>query len=165
MPRPAPQEYLTVDLLDCPTVQIAPHFARTNAFIARGRAAGGVLVHCHGGVSRASALVCAFLMAHHAMSYDDALARLRAVRPCVQPNTGFEAQLRAYGSRLAAGTEEWRPASPLAEEEEKAGAWDVLLARFSDTGPPRLGLAPGLRSARSEQLPRPGGEGDLRGQF
>ena len=101
-------------------------------------------------------------MAHQALSYDEALARLRAVRPCVQPNPGFEAQLRAYGSRLAAGTEACRAPSPAAEEGKGSSSWaDVRMARQSDSGPSRPGSAqvPCLRSTRSEQLPRPCGDG------
>ena len=100
-----PQAYLTVDVLDGPEELISAHFERMNLFVGAARAAGGVvLVHCHSGVSRAAALVCAYLIAAEGLSYDEALARLRAVRPFVSPNPGFAAQLRTFeaGRRHAA---------------------------------------------------------------
>ena len=101
IPRPRltrrAQAYLTVDVLDGPEEPISAHFERVNAFVGAARAAGGVvLVHCHGGVSRAAALVCAYLIAAEGLSYDEALARLRSVRPVVSPNPGFASQLRTF---------------------------------------------------------------------
>jgi hypothetical protein len=90
-----------VDVLDAPREPIGCHFRRVNAFVAGARAAGGtVLVHCHGGVSRAAALVLAFLIAHEGMCFEDALARLRAARPIVDPNPGFVSQLREFEAQL-----------------------------------------------------------------
>lgn len=97
-------DYLCVDVLDGPQEPIGRHFARVNAFVASARAAGGtVLVHCHGGVSRAATLVCAFLIAHEGLSFDAALAALRRARPIVEPNPGFCQQLRAFEAAVVSG--------------------------------------------------------------
>jgi hypothetical protein len=40
-------------------------------------------------------------MRKHSLSCDEALARLRAVRPAVQPNDGFMMQLRVYQALLS----------------------------------------------------------------
>ena len=104
---PAAQQYLVVDVLDGPHEPIGRHFARVNAFVAAARAQGGtVLVHCHGGVSRAAALVLAFLIGREGLGFDDALAALRAARPVVDPNPGFVTQLRAFEASLGAGLPE-----------------------------------------------------------
>lgn len=73
-------------------------FRAANDVINRVRATPGgrVLVHCAAGVSRSSATVIYHLMSEHAMTYDDALDAVRLVRRVVQPNSGFERQLRAF---------------------------------------------------------------------
>jgi hypothetical protein len=56
--------------------------------------AGRVLVHCVHGQSRSAAVVIAFLMWSSGQTYDICLQAVRACRPRVQPNSGFELQLR-----------------------------------------------------------------------
>lgn len=86
-----------VDVLDGPDEPISAHFSRVNAYIAAARAAGGnVLVHCHGGVSRAATLVMAYLIGEEGLGYDNAWTLLRGARPVVSPNPGFVAQLRSF---------------------------------------------------------------------
>lgn len=53
-------------------------------------------MHCFGGRSRSAALIAAFLMSSLRCDYDTVLKTVRAARPVVQVNRGFEAQLRAY---------------------------------------------------------------------
>ena len=73
--------------------------------------AGRLHVHSEAGVSRSTAVVIAALMANVAgladgvstasgsrLSYEDALALVRAQRPGVRPNEGFEACLRRAAS-------------------------------------------------------------------
>ena len=86
-----------VDVLDGPDEPIRAHFGRVNAYVTAARRAGGtVLVHCHGGVSRAAALVLAYLIGEEGLSYSTAWERLRTARPVVAPNSGFVQQLRAF---------------------------------------------------------------------
>jgi protein-tyrosine phosphatase len=88
---------LVVDVLDGPDEPIQAHFGRVNAYVTAARKAGGtVLVHCHGGVSRAAALVLAYLIGEEGLSYTTAWERLRKARPVVAPNDGFVQQLRAF---------------------------------------------------------------------
>jgi dual specificity phosphatase 12 len=59
---------------------------------------GGVLVHCAGGRSRSAAIIAAFLMSTHNMSFDEALAECVKARDLVNVNPGFQIQLHAYGA-------------------------------------------------------------------
>lgn len=63
---------------------------------------GRVLVHCRRGASRSAALVIAYLMWRHSLSFDDALRRVRAARAITDPNLGFAAQLLQCQSRVHA---------------------------------------------------------------
>ena len=57
---------------------------------------GSVLVHCQAGMSRSGAMVIAYLMKSQKLTYDDAIAKVRSIRPCVCPNIGFERQIKKY---------------------------------------------------------------------
>jgi atypical dual specificity phosphatase len=60
-----------------------------------------VLVHCAFGRSRSASLCAAYLIASgRAPTYEDALAQLSEKRPCVRPNAGFAAKLRAMETDL-----------------------------------------------------------------
>jgi len=76
------------------------------AFIDHARAHGGrVLVHCFQGVSRATTLVCAYMLLSGTFSSLDAsLAAVRSVRPQACPNAGFVAMLRTLESACIAVT-------------------------------------------------------------
>lgn len=88
------------DASDAPLLSRLPSLV---ASIEATRDKGGVvLVHCHGGVSRSPAVVAAFLMTHHGWTRDKALAHLRTLRPCIDPNTGFLAALEAWEVKLRA---------------------------------------------------------------
>jgi len=55
---------------------------------------GNGLIHCREGRSRSSAILIAYLIHYHHMTYDEALDKIRLKRPIVRPNIGFERQLR-----------------------------------------------------------------------
>lgn len=57
---------------------------------------GGVLIHCHQGVSRSASVVIAFVMEEMDLEYDTALRYVRGSRPKVNPNKGFVAQLEVW---------------------------------------------------------------------
>ncbi len=66
------------------------------------------LVHCHAGRSRSPSVIALYWMARDGMSWDEALARVRAHRDVVNPNVFFEtdrrrAQVIAPACRLLAG--------------------------------------------------------------
>lgn len=53
------------------------------------------LVHCHMGISRSASIVIYYMMRFHELDYDAAYLYIRARRRYIQPNRGFEAQLRS----------------------------------------------------------------------
>lgn len=62
---------------------------------------GGVLVHCHAGVSRSSSCVIAYLMQEHGMSFKEAFAYASKRRPIIFPNMGFQKQLLEFERLLS----------------------------------------------------------------
>ncbi|XP_040565610.1 dual specificity protein phosphatase 21 [Lepeophtheirus salmonis] len=66
------------------------------------------LIHCAAGVSRSACLAVAYLMRHHNMPLEEALTKLKMVRPAVKPNNGFVHQLTRWQdecNKLRAGDE------------------------------------------------------------
>ena len=56
-----------------------------------------VLVHCAQGKSRSSSLIIGYLLwIQHVSTYDEAFQWTRSRRSIVQPNPGFEKQLRTF---------------------------------------------------------------------
>jgi dual specificity phosphatase 12 len=54
---------------------------------------GPVYVHCYAGVSRSASVVAYHLMRTEGLTLAQALASIREKRPCINPNSGFIAQL------------------------------------------------------------------------
>lgn len=114
---------LKIDLLDQPSADLRPHLEGACQYIANALVSGGnVLVHCQQvrslsrqccqdaetflqGVSRSPAIVIAYLIQSLGMSYDQAYTLVKCCRPCINPNPGFVATLRAWESR-------WRSSAP-----------------------------------------------------
>ena len=96
--------YKVVRVLDTSTYDISRHFDEIHSFIAQGRAAGGVYVHCMAGVSRAAVAILVYLMRSERLTLVDAYDQLKMVRPCVQPNPGFWHALRLEEQRLRSPT-------------------------------------------------------------
>mmetsp|Transcript_26864 Transcript_26864/g.70561 ORF Transcript_26864/g.70561 Transcript_26864/m.70561 type:complete len:214 (+) Transcript_26864:114-755(+) len=61
---------------------------------------GSVVVNCAQGKSRSGTMACAYLMASTGLTADEALAKIQAARPLVQPNVGFMRQLRKLDGKL-----------------------------------------------------------------
>ncbi|KAI9374234.1 protein-tyrosine phosphatase-like protein [Aspergillus egyptiacus] len=57
---------------------------------------GRVLVHCVQGISRSGAVIVAYLMRALCLPYTKALSLARESRPLINPNIGFEYQLRIW---------------------------------------------------------------------
>lgn len=75
------------DTLDYP---IGQHFNQTYHFIETMRQQGhNVLVHCHAGISRSAALVCAYLMRKWKWRVSEAFKFVRGKRERVKPNDNF----------------------------------------------------------------------------
>ncbi|KNC49011.1 dual specificity protein phosphatase 19 [Thecamonas trahens ATCC 50062] len=89
-------EYGEWPLLDLPSQSIDVIVDEVIPFMAAALDAGRpVLVHCNAGVSRSATAVLAYLIVERGMSYDEAMAMVRAARPASKPNAGFDAALRA----------------------------------------------------------------------
>lgn len=86
-----------IEELDGDDTNLIQHFPHAVAFITHALGAGlRVLVHCVAGVSRSPTLVAAYLIQEMGMTTDEALARIRRVRPFIEPKRGFVAQLRDW---------------------------------------------------------------------
>ncbi|KAG0696934.1 protein-tyrosine phosphatase-like protein [Suillus ampliporus] len=97
---------LRIDILDKPSADLRPHLEGACQYIANALKNGGnVLVHCQQGVSRSPAIVIAYLIHDLGMSYEQAYALVKRCRPCINPNPGFVAGLRAW-------EEKWRASAP-----------------------------------------------------
>lgn len=89
--------YRRVAISDLPSTKIVPHFKEAFHFIDIGRSLGGVvLVHCYYGNSRSASFIIGYLIKVERMRYSDALEYLRILRPDVNPNEGFQKQLKEY---------------------------------------------------------------------
>lgn len=89
--------YRRVAISDLPSTKIVPHFEEAFHFIDIGRSLGGVvLVHCYYGNSRSASFIIGYLIKVERMRYSDALEYLRILRPDVNPNEGFQKQLKEY---------------------------------------------------------------------
>lgn len=97
---------LRIDILDKPSADLRPHLEGACQYIAHALQNGGnVLVHCQQGVSRSPAIVIAYLIHNLGMSYEQAYTLVKRRRPCINPNPGFVAALRAWEER-------WRASAP-----------------------------------------------------
>jgi atypical dual specificity phosphatase len=92
--------YLELQIDDSLEENLITHVDDCLRFIAEGAAHGhATLVHCASGISRSGGIVVAFLMHHGRLSFDDALAEAKRVRPRIWPNSNFALQLRRWGER------------------------------------------------------------------
>lgn len=99
-----PFERLMVSILDGPEEPLSRHFRPSSDFIAealsRG-AKGGVLVHCHAGISRGATTVAQHLMRTEGLTAAQSLSSIRAAgRTFINPNEGFLGQLRQLEAEL-----------------------------------------------------------------
>jgi len=96
-------ECYRIDILDVPSADLKGHLEGACKDIDKALRGGkNILVHCQQGVSRSAAIVIAYLIKYHGMSYDSAHAFVKRKRPCIKPNTGFVEALRAWEGQ-------WRP--------------------------------------------------------
>jgi predicted protein tyrosine phosphatase len=87
--------HMIIRVPDLPSTQLLPFFSMCDDFIIKARREKkAVLVHCMAGISRSATIVIAHLMMSQRLSFDDALRKVRSVRPIVGPNYGFREQLK-----------------------------------------------------------------------
>jgi atypical dual specificity phosphatase len=61
-----------------------------------------VYVHCHAGCGRTGTLVACYLVYHHRLDADTAMARVRALRPCSIETDGQEDAVIRWAARMRA---------------------------------------------------------------
>lgn len=69
--------------------------------------AGSVLVHCAQGMSRSGCICIGYLMWRERLSRETALAHVQQARPVVDPNEGFDLQLREF-ERMNCDLSSWK---------------------------------------------------------
>ncbi len=87
---------LRVPIYDTKDEPIELYFESAAAFIHVHLSNGkGVLIHCHAGVSRSVTLLVYYMMRHRGYrTPEEALEKIREVRPYVRPNSGFLRKLK-----------------------------------------------------------------------
>ncbi|XP_077964029.1 dual specificity protein phosphatase 22-B isoform X1 [Gasterosteus aculeatus] len=89
--------YLCISAADHSKQNLVQYFRDSIMFIHESRMKGdGCLVHCVAGVSRSVTLVVAYIMTVTGRGWVEALAAVRAARPCAGPNLGFLRQLEEF---------------------------------------------------------------------
>jgi len=88
-------EHAVVAINDAPSESILDHLEDALTFLddCLAKPAGAVLVHCAAGVSRSVSVVVAYLITRRKMKLEDALDKVKALRPIAFPNRGFMQQL------------------------------------------------------------------------
>ena len=84
-----------LNLHDMPEERIISVFEATYKFVKR-HLEHNILVHCYMGISRSSSFIIFYLMKEEKWDYDTCFEFVRKKRPCIEPNYGFENQLRKY---------------------------------------------------------------------
>ncbi|XP_076348657.1 dual specificity protein phosphatase 19-like isoform X4 [Tachypleus tridentatus] len=93
--------YKRISILDLPEANIRIFFEGCFQFIDDGLQEGGVLVHCNAGVSRSATIIIGYLMNREKLCLDEALDKVKSVRPFIKPNVGFMEQLKQYEKELS----------------------------------------------------------------
>jgi hypothetical protein len=89
--------YKCIKIEDSENVEIKEHFLECIEFIHKARLnSQNVLVHCFSGKSRSATICIAYIMFVTKLSFIDALNCVRARRPIVFPNFGFQRQLKHF---------------------------------------------------------------------
>ncbi|XP_063075619.1 dual specificity protein phosphatase 22-B isoform X1 [Engraulis encrasicolus] len=100
--------YLCIAAADLPTQNLTQYFKESIMFMHECRLKGeGCLVHCLAGVSRSVTLVVAYIMTVTELGWREALAAVRASRPCAGPNEGFQRQLQDFEKNEAQQYRDW----------------------------------------------------------
>jgi len=96
-PLPEGVTSFKIEILDTTSADLKPHLEDACNSIDRALRSGrNVLVHCQQGISRSAAVVLAYLIRNHGMTYDAAFALVKHQRACIKPNSGFVNALREW---------------------------------------------------------------------
>jgi len=100
-------KYLSCRLDDISTDSLTKHLEEALNFIDEAKSTNSrVLVHCAMGISRSSALVIAYVMRAHNMTFEHAKQFVKSQRSCIQPNPGFSRQLLDFEKSILAATKD-----------------------------------------------------------
>ncbi|CAD8115403.1 unnamed protein product [Paramecium primaurelia] len=91
---------LILDCHDTPLFDMTPLFEQAHAYLESSRQYTNVLVHCHAGKSRSTAIVVSYLMKKRNLNLEQALIYVKYQRPIASPNPGFIKQLLLYEQNL-----------------------------------------------------------------
>lgn len=95
-------KYLQIPIRDRWNQNLAEHFPEAIDFIDEARSSkSGILVHCHGGVSRSVTVTVAYLMQKQGLSLNDAYDFVKQRKANIAPNVNFLDQLQDFESELA----------------------------------------------------------------
>ena len=95
--------------------------------IEEGRLAGGVIVHCQGGRSRAATGVLSYLLLKEHLSLEAAFRKVHRCRGLIHPNPGFWRQLRELEAELLWG--EGAPRDQACQPSSKDASVEVRARR------------------------------------
>lgn len=91
--------YKYVPCLDLPEANLEHSLRKCIPFIQQAKCQNrNILVHCNAGVSRSASVIIGYLILVEGYSYVEAYNIVKNARNCIQPNTGFEKQLRCLTS-------------------------------------------------------------------
>ena len=94
---PGEFDYKVIPVADVPSTRLSNYFQEATDYIKKTIEEGkNVLVHCFAGVSRSASIVIAYLMRFHGMDFNKAFKFVKARRPWINPNYGFQGQLKRY---------------------------------------------------------------------
>jgi len=94
---PAEFEYLHIKIEDTLEEDLLSHLPKCIDFIKESKEKGyNVLIHCQAGVSRSASVCIAYVCASKNLSFEEGLAFVRAIRPCICPNANFQRQLKEF---------------------------------------------------------------------
>ncbi|CAL8404153.1 unnamed protein product [Boreogadus saida] len=140
--------YLCINAADASSQNLSQYFKECIAFIHECRLKGGsCLVHCLAGVSRSTTVVVAYLMTVTPYGWEECLTAVKAVRPFVGPNAGFQKQLQEYQTTSVSEYRAWLRDSLQpgpAQDEEQVGALLQLAEQRRPAGPGRATLDHGV---------------------
>jgi len=90
-------KYKTIEISDNENENLFDYFMPCFDFIDRSERC---FVHCRAGVSRSSTIVISFIMLSEKMSFENARNFVKGKRSIIEPNKGFESQLKDFENVL-----------------------------------------------------------------
>ena len=90
-------EHKIIYISDFPSENIIQYFGECLLFIDDNKK---ILVHCVAGASRSATIVIAYIMWKNQLEFKEAITYVKQIRPIINPNYGFEKQLKMFDELL-----------------------------------------------------------------